>query len=1339
MNVRAIVFTLALCSLVSTGIGGFLYYHSAKESAVKEAEGELEAKTNLLKDAVVRVISAQSTETRTLGLFEELQEALLRTNPDTVSIVNRILDHFAEGRGLSVSYVLDATGKAIASSNRNQPDSFVGHNYSFRPYFVEAINGAASTYLALGVTSELRGIYSSHPVYLAGGVKPVGVAVIKRSVEDLDKEISTLNGGIGLLVHSSGVIFACSRKDWILNLLWSVSPEELSRINETRQFGKGPWKWTGLERRSSDEAADGSGERYLMRELELQDVLEWRVVYLQGRTAMFRKIVDPLVGWTGYAASILFVFVVGMMVLLYRLAQRDLYRRKQAEDALRMSEVNYHSIFSSVNDAIFVHDFQTGTILDVNPKMCDMYGYTEREATCLTVDDLSLGKPPYTQEEAQQWIKRAVEQGPQLFEWMAKDKAGRLFWVEVNLKVAVIAGERRVLAVVRDISDRKRTEEALRERENRYRHLIDGAIDFVYRTDRKGFFTFANPVALKVFGYSEQEFIGRHYLDLIAPEHRGNSQRFYENQLVKRIPNTYHEFPLLTKDGRTLWIGQNVQLLMEGEEVTGFQAIARDLTKTKHVEELLRTSEERLRLAWQTIPDALSVSKLSDGTFVEINSGYTVLTGYTRDEIVGRSSLDIPTWGDPSDRDAFAATIMREGRIRNFETVARRKDGELRTIEISAGLMTVEGEPHLLAISRDIEDLKRAQTRLQESEATLGTLLQAAPIGIGQVSADRTLGWTNQLLCSMLGYSSEELFGKSARMVYESEEEFLRVGREKHPDVIKHGTGSVETRFRRKDGTVFDVLLSSSSILTGDLSQGMVFTAMDITERKRVEQHLKRLVAAVESAQEAIMVTDREGAIVYVNPMFEDITGYSQQEVLGENPRILKSGKHGRGFYEEMWSALLAGEVWRGRLINRRKDGTLYQETATISSVRDESGQIVNYVAVKRDITEEVMLQQQLLHAQKMEAIGTLAGGVAHDFNNLLQAILGYSDLLLMKKGWEELDRKKLEVIQHAARDGADLVARILTFSRKVGPKVRPLDLNQEILKAEPLLRRTLPRMIEIRLMLAEAVQVIDADPAQLEQVLLNLATNAQHAMPDGGQLIIETSNVSLSDEYLRTHLKAKRGKYVLLTVSDTGVGMEPEILGRIFEPFFTTKANGEGTGLGLSMVHGIVSQHGGYIRCYSEAGIGTSFKIYFPVSASDLISDLTWTREMPAFGTETILLVDDDDSVREVARQMIEVGGYKVLTARSGEEALEVYNSRREEISLIILDLIMPGMGGKRCLELLLEIDPDVRVLVATGYSSNGVLIERETGGARGVISKPYDAKDILAAIRKVLDKGHL
>jgi PAS domain S-box-containing protein len=484
-------------------------------------------------------------------------------------------------------------------------------------------------------------------------------------------------------------------------------------------------------------------------------------------------------------------------------------------------------------------------------------------------------------------------------------------------------------------------------------------------------------------------------------------------------------------------------------------------------------------------------------------------------------------------------------------------------------------------------------------------------------------------------------------------------------------------------------------------------------------------------------MTTRQGRLVDVNQAFLNLFGFTREEAENMNILTIYPDPADRKRFQEAMEG--EGSLKDYELKLRRKDGTEIDVLISSTLRLDEDGTIIGYQGIARDVTEQKKLQGQLLQAQKMEAVGTLAGGIAHDFNNLLQAISGYTELLLMKKEPGDPDLKKLEVIQHAARDGADLVSRILAFSKKSESKVRPIDLNQELGRIERLLRRTLPRMIKIDKVLPDDLMVIDADPAQIEQVILNLGVNAQHAMPDGGELLIETSNVSISDEYLRTHLGARPGKYVLLTVSDTGLGMAPEVLDRIFEPFFTTKTNVGGTGLGLSMVHGIITQHGGYIRCYSEPGRGTSFKIYFPVSTTGGLREFAETREMPAFGTETILLVDDDDRVRDMGQQMIKMGGYQVITARSGEETLEIYAGRRDEIALVILDLIMPGMGGKRCLEDLLRIDPDSRVIIASGLPSNGVAAGEKGTGARGFVMKPYDAKEILLAIRRVLDKGHL
>ena len=396
-----------------------------------------------------------------------------------------------------------------------------------------------------------------------------------------------------------------------------------------------------------------------------------------------------------------------------------------------------------------------------------------------------------------------------------------------------------------------------------------------------------------------------------------------------------------------------------------------------------------------------------------------------------------------------------------------------------------------------------------------------------------------------------------------------------------------------------------------------------------------------------------------------------------------------------------------------------------------------SWLAFVIDVSEAKGLRAQLLQAQKMESIGTLAGGIAHDFNNLLQVVIGYSDLLLYTKKPTDPEYEGLHAIRRAGMDGSELAKRILAFSRRLEPDARPVSLNNEIKRVEKMLKRTLPKMIEVELLLADDAMPVNADPGQMEQVLLNLAINAQHAMPDGGRLTIETANTVLGADYAKTHLDVEPGQYVLLTVSDTGHGMDKEVVEHIFEPFFTTKGPGEGTGLGLAMAYGIVKGHGGHINCYSEPGTGTTFKIYLPAMVRELEQEIATTGQMPAFGKETILLVDDEQSIRGMGEQLLTMAGYTVLTAANGKEGLEVYRSNKDRIALVLLDLIMPVMGGKQCLERLLEINPKVKVVITSGYSVEGHTKETLEAGAKGFVGKPYQMKDLLGTARKVLDLG--
>ena len=512
-------------------------------------------------------------------------------------------------------------------------------------------------------------------------------------------------------------------------------------------------------------------------------------------------------------------------------------------------------------------------------------------------------------------------------------------------------------------------------------------------------------------------------------------------------------------------------------------------------------------------------------------------------------------------------------------------------------------------------------------------------------------------------------------------------------------------------------------------------TLQDITERKQAEKDRTRLVTAIEQAAEMVIITDADGTIVYVNPAFERVTGYSRNEVIGRNPRILKSGHQDIASYKRLWETIADGRTWNGFLINRRKDGRIIHTEATISPVKDMVGNIVNFVAVQRDVTEELKLQTQLAQAQKMEAVGILAGGIAHDFNNLLQVTLGFSEILLEEKKESDPAYKDLQKIFQAATSGAELVQQLLTFSRRVEPRTVRLDLTKPIMQVKKLLNRTIPKMIDIRINLSGDLAEVDADPTQIKQILMNLAVNARDAMPEGGTLTVTAKNDTLDSEYAKTHPGVIAGDYVLLAIADTGTGMEATTIEHIFEPFFTTKELGRGTGMGLAMVYGIVKQHGGHITCHSEMGRGTTFKIYLPAIKEKIEPATESLEDMPALGTETVLLVDDEDSVRELGSRILTRSGYTVLTAADGEEALDLYTREENGIALVILDLIMPTMGGIDCLKRILQINPRERTLIASGYSGDTSIKECLDLGAKGFVSKPFRYKELLKQVRKTLD----
>jgi len=515
-------------------------------------------------------------------------------------------------------------------------------------------------------------------------------------------------------------------------------------------------------------------------------------------------------------------------------------------------------------------------------------------------------------------------------------------------------------------------------------------------------------------------------------------------------------------------------------------------------------------------------------------------------------------------------------------------------------------------------------------------------------------------------------------------------------------------------------------------------------ERLRAENEIRRqnrelalLSQAIEQTVECIVITDTEGNIIYINPAFTYITGYHRQDVAGQNMRILKSGEQDAEFYQKLWAALSAGKVWQGRFVNRKKDGTLYTAESTIAPVRNENGVIINYVAVQNDVTRELELERQFLQSQKMDAMGQLTGGIAHDFNNLLTAMNGFAELLQHRLHSDDSSLSMVNNILNAGQRAADLVRQLMAFSRKQIIEPKLLNLNAVVTEMDKMLRRVIGEDIDLTAILTPDLWTIKADPAQVQQIVMNLAVNARDAMPTGGQLTIETKNVVLDEAYTAEHLAMEAGEYVLLAVSDTGTGMSQAVQARIFEPFYTTKEQGKGTGLGLATVFGIVKQSDGDIQVYSEEGHGTVFKIYLPrADEPELdVANAKQDKRMPQ-GTETVLVVEDEVAVRELIMQTLHESGYTLIGASNGSEALKLSQTYEADIHLLLTDVIMPQMSGKELAEQLVAQRPKLKILFASGYTDDAIAQHGVLDPGVTFIQKPFSPVALAKKVREVLDQ---
>jgi len=894
--------------------------------------------------------------------------------------------------------------------------------------------------------------------------------------------------------------------------------------------------------------------------------------------------------------------------------------------------------------------------------------------------------------------------------------------------------------------------------------------DLVFVFDPEGRILFANPAAQNLLGYTPAELAGMAAFDFHPPEQRQEAAKLLAGVIAGKI--TICPIPLQARDGTRILVETKI-LHGQWRGKDALFGMGRDITERKQAEEAVRQSEERYRAVVETAPDV--VYAISDkGVFASLNPAFEAITGWARTEWLGKSFAPLVHPEDASLAVEMFQKVLRGDKPPPYELRILSKSGKYLVGEFTSTPYIRDGKvAGKLGIVRDITERKRAEKALRQGEVRLERinrcLLELGPnfdSNINRLTAlcGELLGATcalynrlqGDLLCSQgqwqtpPGFKSED--APTGHICYDvirnNREDAVVITNlprtsyaESDPNVRAYGLQTYMGCAVKCEGKAVGslcVVYGTDYQPTDDDRRilGIIASAIGNEDtRKQAEAELNRLMTAIEQTPESVVITDTEGRILYVNPVFERVTGYSRAEVIGQNPRLLKSNRQDSAFYRQLWGKISAGEVWRGRFINKKKDGTLFTEDAVIAPVRDEKGAVTNHIAIKRDISHELELEVQYRQTQKIDSIGRLAGGVAHDFNNILAVICGHTDLALAQLSPDAPLRSNLECIQESADHAANLTRQLLAFGRGQVIEPRRINLNELIVNLNKMLRRLIGEDIKLVTQTAPDLGQIKADPGQIEQVLLNLVVNARDAMPDGGTLTIRTDNVTLDEDYARSHLISP-GDYVMVSVSDTGVGMTDEVKQHIFEPFFTTKEQGKGTGLGLATCFGIIQQSNGHIHSDSQVDKGTQFKIYLPRVWG--VEDPISSREVPVSlpqGTETILLAEDEPSLRQLMARVLRTQGYTVLEATDGHEALTLAQANGAKIQLLLTDVIMPGLSGKTLAEWLGQVNPAVRVLFISGYINNNAVRDSMSKPGTFFLQKPFNPLDLTKKVREAIE----
>jgi PAS domain S-box-containing protein len=886
--------------------------------------------------------------------------------------------------------------------------------------------------------------------------------------------------------------------------------------------------------------------------------------------------------------------------------------------------------------------------------------------------------------------------------------------------------------------ERNRAEQALRRQKDFLDKLVRHLPLAVFVKNARDEFRYelVNQKAADLLGLVESEVIGRHDFEI----HRRELAEFFrakdEEAIALGTPIDIPDEPYQLKRSKALRLHTiKVPLYDECGNPSHLLGIAQDISDQVRAERALRESEQRYRLLFER--NLAGVFRTTpEGKIVDCNEAFARIFGYARrDDILSHNAFEF--YFESGDRELLIAKLRDCGHLTNLESRCRCKDGSPVWVLENLSLVTdAEDQMIMEGTVVDITDLKRAEEALQESEARYRMLFERNPCPTWVYDLE-TLEFlaVNEAAVAHYGYSRDEFLHMTIQAINMPDKSRSHNGSLPGPAVRQEQ--AVIRRHRRKDGSIIDVEITSHWLNFGGRPARQVLVK-DVTERRRVDSVRERLLAILEATTDLVAISQVEGPASYVNAAGRRLLGVGPNDEVALTDHRPESAR--RMILKEAIPTAIRKGAWSGETVLIGRDGNEVPVSQVLIAHKNSSGNVEFLSTIARDIREQKRLEEQFRQAQKMEAFGSLAGGIAHDFSNLLTVIIGYSQFLLGRLSGDEVSHGFVSEIKKSADRATALTRQLLAFSRRQLLQPREIDLNTVVADMSKLLHRLIGEDVHLATRLDPQLHKVRADPGQVEQVILNLAVNARDAMPTGGNLTIETRNVHLDESYASTHVDVRPGQYAMLAVSDSGLGMSPEVKARIFEPFFTTKEVGKGTGLGLATVYGVVKQSGGHVEVYSEQGKGTSFKVYLPRMGKPeprLGSD-SGSFVIPT-GRETILLAEDETGVRMLASMALKARGYSVLEARDGREALKIAETYQGPIHLLLTDVVMPNLGGRQLAEQVAKLRPDTLVLYMSGYTDDAVVRHGVLQSNVCFMQKPFTPDSLSRKVREVIDQASI